>query len=124
MNNNNNNNNNNKVNKKGKWVIGGGGGGGLVSPAVGEEAAVGVSGAVTPGRGAGGALRLEGLPGEGCSVQEPLLLPPRRQRAAIGAAVCGILPADVAQAVTAGDRAPSNHSATYHHGGIGIVTSL
>ena len=83
-----------------------------VSPAVGEEAAVGVSGAVAAGRGAGGALRLEGLPGEGRPIQEPLLLTPRRQRAAIGAAVGGVLPADVAQAVAAGHRAPGGHIAT------------
>ena len=76
-------------------------------PAVGEEAPVGVSRAVAARRGAGGALGLEGLPVEGGPVQDALLLAPRGQRAAVGAAVRGVLPADVAKAVTAWHRAPA-----------------
>lgn len=71
------------------------------SPAMCEEAAVGVSGAVTAGGGAGGTLCLEGLPVEGHPVQQALLLPAGGQRAAVGAAVRGVLAADMAQAVAA-----------------------
>lgn len=66
-----------------------------------EETPVGMSGPIAPGGGAGRPLRLEGLPVEGCPVQEPLLLPARRQRTPVGAAMRGILPADVAQTVAA-----------------------
>ena len=81
-------------------------------PAVGEEAPVGVSRAVAARRGAGGALGLEGLPVEGGPVQDALLLAPRGQRAAVGAAVRGVLPADVAQAIAAGHGAPGGDIAT------------
>ena len=72
-----------------------------------EEASVGMSRAITAGRGAGGSLRLEGLPVEGRAVQDALLLPPRRQRAPVGAAVGGVFPTDVAQAVAARHGAPT-----------------
>lgn len=70
-----------------------------------EEAAVGVSGAVTSWRGTGRPLCLEGLPVERRAVQQTLLLPAGRQRTPVGAAVRRVLPADVAQTVTARHRA-------------------
>lgn len=79
-------------------------------PAVCEEAAVGVSRAVAARRGAGGTLGLEGLPGEGRTVEEPLLLAAGSQRAAVGAAVGGVLPTDVAQAVAARNWTPARTS--------------
>lgn len=66
-----------------------------------EKAPVGVPGAVAAGGGAGGPLGLEGLPVEGRPVQEALLLPAGGQRTPVGAAVRGVLPTDVAQAVAA-----------------------
>lgn len=72
---------------------------------MGEEASVGMSGAITAWSGTGWPLCLEGLPVEGCAIQETLLLSSGRQRTPIGAAVCGILPTDVAQAVAARHRA-------------------
>lgn len=74
-------------------------------PAVCEEAAISVSGAITAGGGAGGPLCLEGLPVEGRAVQETLFLSAGRQRTPVGAAVRGVLPTDVAQAVAAGHGA-------------------
>lgn len=70
-----------------------------------EEASVGVSGAVTSGRGAGGPLCLEGFPVEGRTVQQTLLLSAGGQRTPVGATVRGVLPADVTQAVAARHRA-------------------
>lgn len=61
-----------------------------------QEAAVSVSGAVAARRRAGRALGLEGLPGEGGAVKKTLLLPTCCQRTAIGTAVGGVLPTDVA----------------------------
>lgn len=72
-----------------------------------EEASISVSGAVTTWGWAGGPLSLEGLPVEGGSVQETLLLSAGGQRAAVGAAVGGVFPTDVTQAVTAGNRTPA-----------------
>lgn len=69
-------------------------------PAVCEEAAVGVAGAVAAGRGAGGAFGLEGLPGEGRAIQRALLLPAGCKRAAVRTAVSSVLSTDVALAVT------------------------
>lgn len=70
-----------------------------------EEASIGVSGAIAARGGAGGPLCLEGLPVEGRAVQETLFLPAGRQRTPVGAAVRGVLPTDVAQAVAAGHGA-------------------
>lgn len=70
-----------------------------------EEASVSVSGAVTTRGGTGRPLCLEGLPVEGCAIQETLLLSAGRQRTAVGATVCGVLPTDVTQAVAARHRA-------------------
>lgn len=81
------------------------------SPAVREEASIGVTRAVTPGGGAGGPLSLKRLPVEGHPVQEPLLLSAGCQRAAVGAAVRGVLPADVSQAVAAWHGASAGRGA-------------
>lgn len=70
-----------------------------------EEASVSMSGAVTTRGGTGGPLCLEGLPVEGRAVEETLLLPAGRQRTPVGAAVRGVLPADVTQAVATRHRA-------------------
>lgn len=70
-----------------------------------EEAPVGMSRAVTTRGGTRRPLRLEGLPVEGRAVQETLLLSAGCQRAPVGAAVGGVLPTDVAQAVAAWHRA-------------------
>lgn len=75
-------------------------------PAVSQETAISVAGAVAAWRRAGWALSLEGLPGEGCAIEKTLLLPTCCQRTAVGTAMCGILPTDVAQTVTAWDRTP------------------
>lgn len=76
----------------------------LRSPAVCEEASVSMTGSVTTRGGAGGSLGLEGLPVEGCSIQESLFLPPRRQWTTVGAAVSGVFAADVTQTVAARNR--------------------
>lgn len=68
-------------------------------PAVGEEAAVGMSRSVASRRRACGAFGLKRLPGERRPVQQTLLLPPGCQWASIRAPVSGVLPADVTQAV-------------------------
>ena len=77
-------------------------------PAVSQEAAVGVTGAVAARRGAGRSFSLEGLPGKRRPVQEPLLLAARCQRTAVGAAVGGVLPTDVTQTVAAWNRTPGD----------------
>lgn len=69
-----------------------------------EEASISVSGTITAWSGTGRPLCLEGFPVEGCAIQETLLLSAGRQRTPIGAAMCGVLPADVAQAVAAWHR--------------------
>lgn len=83
------------------------------SPAVREEAAADVPGTVTPGRGAGHALRLDRLPGELGAIEVPVLLPLGRQGAAGGTAVGGVLPGDVALAVTPRDGAPEGRRETH-----------
>lgn len=82
--------------------------GGVHSPAVCEEAAADVPGAVAPWSGTGHALRLHRLPGELGAIEVPVLLPLGRQGAAGGAAVGGVLPGDVALAVAAGNGAPGS----------------
>lgn len=72
-----------------------------------QEAAVSVTGAVAARRRAGGTLGLEGLPGERRPVQKPLLLTACCQRTAVGTAVGGVLPTDVAQTVTARNWTPA-----------------
>lgn len=71
-----------------------------------EEAAADVPGAIAAGCGTGHALRLDRLPGELGAIEVPVLLPLGRQGTAGGAAVGGILPGDVALAVTPGNGAP------------------
>lgn len=83
------------------------------SPAVREEAAADVPGTVAPGRGAGHALRLDRLPGELGAIEVPVLLPLGCQGAAGGTAVGGILPGDVALAVTPRDGAPEGRQETH-----------
>lgn len=77
-------------------------------PAVCQEAAVSVTGAVAAWRRAGRALGLEGLPGEGGAIKETLLLAACCQRTAVSTAVGGVLPTDVAQTVTAGNWTPGD----------------
>lgn len=77
-----------------------------------QETAVSVSGAVAARRRAGRTLGFEGLPGERRSVQKPLLLAACCQRAAVGTAVGGVLPTDVAQTVTTRNWTPD--------GGVGV----
>lgn len=84
-----------------------------------QETAVGVARAVAAWRRASWALGLEGLPGEGGAVQETLLLPAGCQRAAVGTAVGGVFPADVAQTVTAGNRTPGHRQTTMNNGNNG-----
>lgn len=73
-------------------------------PAVCEEATVSVSGAVTSRGWTCWSFCLEGLPVEGCAIQESLLLPARCQRTPVGATMRGVLPANVSQTVTSRHR--------------------
>lgn len=73
-----------------------------------QEAAVSVARAIAARRRARRALILEGLPGEGSAIKETFLLPAGCQRTAVGTAVRGVLPADVAQTVTAGNWTPGH----------------
>lgn len=73
-----------------------------------EEAAADVPRAIASGSGTGHALRLDRLPGELGAIEVPVLLPLGRQGAAGGAAVGGVLPRDVALAVTPGNGAPES----------------
>lgn len=71
-----------------------------------QETAVSMARTVTAWSRAGGALGLESFPGEGGAIEETLLLSACSQRTAIGAAVGGVLPTDVAQTVTARNWTP------------------
>lgn len=71
-----------------------------------QEAAVGVAGTITAWRWAGRAFCLEGLPGKRSTIEKTFLLPAGCQRTAVGTAVGGVLPADVAQAITARNGTP------------------
>lgn len=71
-----------------------------------QEAAISVAGAVAAWCRAGRALGLECLPGEGGAVKKTFLLPAGRQWTAVGTAVGGVLPTDVAQTVTARNWTP------------------
>ena len=73
-----------------------------------QETAISVSGAITAWCWAGWALSLEGLPGEGGAIQQAFLLAARCQRTAVGTAVGGVLPTDVAQTVTARNWTPGS----------------
>lgn len=70
-------------------------------PAVCEKTSVSVSRAVTTWGGTSRTLCLEGLPVEGCSIEETLLLSAGCQWTPVGTTVCGVLSTDVTQAVTA-----------------------
>ena len=95
------------------WVTEGWGWG--QSPAVGEEAPIGVTGAVAARGGAGGPLILQGLPGERRAIEGTLFLPPSCQWAARRASVRGILAADVTKPHTAWNRAPGHREVRGEH---------
>lgn len=78
----------------------------LLIPAVCKETAVSMARAIAAWCRAGGALALEGLPGERSAVKKTFLLPACCQWTAIGTAVGGILPTDVAQTITARNWTP------------------
>lgn len=61
-----------------------------------QETAVSMTRPIAAWCGAGRALGLEGFPGEGGAIKETLLLAACCQWTAIGTAVGGILPTDVA----------------------------
>lgn len=61
-----------------------------------QETAVCMTRAVAAWRWAGRALGLESLPGEGSAIKKALLLAACCQRTAVGTAVGGVLPTDVA----------------------------
>ncbi len=67
-----------------------------------------MSRAITARGWTGRALGLEGLPGEGSAIKETFLLPTCCKWTAIGTAVGGILPTDVAQTVTARNWTPGD----------------
>ena len=71
-----------------------------------QETAISVARAITAWCWTSWTFRLEGLPGEGSAVKKTLLLPACCQWTAIGTAVSGIFPTDVAQTVTARNRTP------------------
>lgn len=77
-----------------------------------QETAVSVARAVAAWRRAGRAFGLEGLPGEGSAIKKSFFLPTCCQRTAIGTAVSGILPTDVAQTVTARNWTPGERQKT------------
>ena len=85
------------------WVTEGWGWG--QSPAVGEEAPIGVTRAVAARGGAGRPLILQGLPGERRAIEGTLFLPPSCQWAARRASVRGVLATDVTKPHTAWNRA-------------------
>lgn len=85
------------------------------SPAVSEEAPIGMTGAVTAWGGAGGPLILQGLPGERRAVEGTLFLPPSCQRAAGCASVRGVFAADVTKPHTAWNRAPGHREVRGEH---------
>lgn len=89
------------------------------SPAVREEAAADVPGAVTARRGAGHALRLHGLPGELGAIEVPVLLPLGRQGAPGRTSVGGVLAGDVALAIASGHGAPGGQ-----RGRLGCLATL
>lgn len=66
-----------------------------------EETSIGVSRAITTWGGTSRSFCLEGLPVEGRTIEKTLLLSAGCQRTPVGTTVCGILPTDVTEAVTA-----------------------
>ena len=89
------------------------------SPAVREEAPADVPGPVTARRGAGHALRLDGLPGELGAIEVPVLLPLGRQGAPGRTSVGGVLAGDVTLAIAPGHGAPGGQ-----RGKLGCLATL
>lgn len=71
-----------------------------------QKTAIGMARAITARGGTGRPLRLKGLPWKGSAIQKSLLLSSCSERTAVGAAVSGILPTDVAHTVTTWNRTP------------------
>jgi len=81
-------------------------------PAVCQETPVCMTRAITAWRWACWTFSFEGLPGERSAIKKTLPLPACCQRTAISTAVSGVLPTDMAKAVTARNRTPGKKQKT------------